>query len=70
MIEGLQSYLSHVKKKADQETGDYNALLRDREDLMQSIADLEKDREELLKTEAQVAILKQVSYALFSDSCL
>ena len=60
IISGLQSYLSHVRQKAQTETVDYNRLLRDREELLHTLADLEKDREELRKTEAELSLWKQV----------
>ena len=60
IISGLQSYLSHVRQKAQKETVDYNRLLRDREELLHTLADLEKDREELRKTEAELSLWKQV----------
>ena len=60
IISGLQSYLSHVRQKAQKETVDYNRLLRDREELLHTLADLEKDREQLRKTEAELSLWKQV----------
>ena len=60
IISGLQSYLSHVRQKAQKETVDYNRLLRDREELLHTLADLEKDREELRRTEAEFSLWKQV----------
>ncbi len=57
----MQGYLSQVRQKSDKEAQDHRALLRDREELLNALADLEKDRDELLKTEAEMSVLKQVS---------
>ena len=49
-----------MRQKAEKETDDYNRLLRDREELLHTLADLENDRDELRKREAEMSLLKQV----------
>ena len=61
IIGGLQSYLGQVKRKTEKETNDYNKLIREREELLQKLADLENDKEKLKQTELEMSRLQDVS---------
>ena len=63
IINNMQQYVADVQGRADKQKQEYSALLREREELLQRMQDLEEDAEKMAAQERELSLLHQVQTA-------